>query len=421
MNLEQTTERARLGKPFTVLWTAATVSTIGDGIRLAALPLLAAAVSRDPLAVAAVSFSGQLPWLLISLVAGALGDRWDRRTLMWTVDLGRALVMLMLAIIVMTSTAGIVVLSAVAAFIGVGQTLFDSSSQALLPTIVPRAALPSANNRLTTTRITINSFVGPPLGGVLFAAVAALPFVADAASFGMAAALTGILLPVERAGRGSRDAGQVRTPSLWSDIREGVHWLARHRVLRSVAALIAVVNFTQAATQSVLVLYALQDLEMTQRGYGVLLAASGVGGLLGGLCGPALRKAIPPAALFAATIVITVPIFVVLGLTSIPAVAAAMIGLNSFAGLTASVLLQTLRQSLVPDRLMARVVSAMGLLAVGIGLPMGSIAGGLLANVFGLRATFLASAVLIAISMIVVPRVSKAISGRHHAPDGGTP
>ncbi len=398
--------RARLGSRFAVLWTAAAVSALGDGVRMAALPLLAAAVTRDPAAVAAVSFAGQLPWLLTSLISGAIADRFDRRTVMWTVDMFRAAVVLALAIMIGTVGIGVATLCLVAFLLGIGQTLFDSAGQAILPTLVPNPALATANSHLASARIAITGFLGPPLGGMLFVAAAALPFLVDAGSFALAAVLVGLLLRLPTEAVSARPARS----SLRADIVEGLRWVARHAVLRWVGVLIAVVNFTQAATQSVLVLFALQELGMDQRGYGVLLAATGLGGLLGGLCGAPLRRWFRPGRLLAATILITVPIFVVLGMTTSPLVAGLMLGLNSFAGITASVLLQTLRQSIVPNHLMARVSSVMALLGIGIGLPLGSVAGGFLAQELSLRAPFLISAALIALAAIMVPRLSKAVT-----------
>ncbi|MEU6718622.1 MFS transporter [Nonomuraea sp. NPDC046802] len=392
-----------------MLWMASAVSTVGDGVRMAALPLLAAAISRDPIAVAAVSFAGQLPWLLTSLVAGAIADRLNRRTVMWTVDTVRALIVAGLAVMIVLDGLNITVLCAIAFLLGTGQTLFDSASQAVVPTVVPRSALASANGRLMTSRIAINSFVGPPLGGFLFVVSAALPFLVDAGSFVLAAVLVGLFLTTRGTHSDSKPAVTGRT-SLWKDIGEGLRWISKHATLRSIGILVAVVNFTQAATQAILVLFATQVLRMEEAGFGVLLASSGIGGLVGGITGSFLRRWISPARLFAATILVTVPIFAILGTTSNALVAGLMLALNSFAGITASVLLQTLRQSIVPDHLMARVGSVVSLLAVGIGLPLGSVAGGLIADALGLRAPFLLSAVLIALIGLLIPRLSRAFA-----------
>lgn len=394
------------GRGFPAFWSAIAVSTIGDGVRMAALPLLAASVSREPKEVAVVSLAGQLPWLLTSLPFGAIADRVDRRHLMWMADTFRAILMTILALLVVHGPPTISSICVIAFLLGVGQTLFDNANDAFLPSLVPRAALTTANGRLASTRIVAIGFVGPPLGVALFTATASAPFLLDAASFLLAAALVGLLVQAQ-----VRVAVTDRpTSSLWSQMGEGLRWMAGQPLLRSIAVLVAAVNFTQAATQAVLVLFAIEKLNLSHGGYGVLLMATGVGGLLGGLTGGLLRRVVPTGGLFAATILITVPVFAIIALTSSPWVAGAMLSLNAFAGVTASVLLQSLRQALVPDRLLARVNSVMLLISVGIALPLGSLGGGIVADAFGLRAPFLVSAVLIAGAGIAVPRVSRAFA-----------
>jgi predicted MFS family arabinose efflux permease len=394
-----------LGQPFKILWTSSAVSTLGDGVRMTAFPLLAAAVTRNPIAVAAVAAAGQLPWILTSLIGGALADRLDRRRLMWTVDIFRAVVMFALTAVVAFGKANILTLCCVAFVLGVGQTLFDNANHAILPSVVQRDSIVAANGRLFTARITINSFVGPPLGGVLFAAAEGAPFLLDAISFALASMLVGLLLRPSVEVTSDR-----RHSSLKDDIAEGIKWVWQSSVLRWAAVFVAVVNFTQAATQTVLVLLALEDLGLKQSGYGLLVGAMGVGGLIGGVGGGALRRRCRPGALFAGTVLITVPIFVVLGFTTSPYVAGAMLALNSFAGITASVLLSSLRQHIVPNELLARVNSVMGLLGMGIGLPLGSIAGGLLAHSLGLRSPFYISAALIALAAISIPAMARAMA-----------
>ena len=394
-----------MGRSYHVLWVANAISTLGDGVRMAALPLLAATVTRDPTTVATVAFAGQVPWLLVSLASGAVADRLDRRIVMWVVDTFRALLMVAFAGLVIAGDVTVTALCAVAFLLGMGQTLFDNASHALLPTLVRREALLVANGRMFGSRIVINNFLGPPVGSMLFVVAAAAPFFVDAASFAVAAVLVGLALgsPV----RPERDAP---ARSLRAEIMEGVRWVSASPVLRQLGGLIGVVNFTQAATQSILVLFALEKLGLTQRGYGWLLAAVGVGGAFGGLFGGALRRRLGAGMLFTSTILLTIPVFLVLGTTSSPLVAAPMLALNAFLGVTANVLMNSLRQVIVPDRLLARVNSVMGLIAVGISLPTGSLAGGLLADRLGLRAPFFASAALIAGAAVLVPRVAGTLA-----------
>src|SRR5437588_8496490 len=152
------TERRPLGADYRRLGTAAGIATRGDGVRQAALPLLAASLTHDPGTVAAVTFAGSLPWLLFSLVSGALVDRADRRNVMWQVDSARALVMLGLATAVVFDATSIALLVIVAFVLGTGETLFDNAAQSLMPSLAARDRLEEANSRLYAVQISSQEF-----------------------------------------------------------------------------------------------------------------------------------------------------------------------------------------------------------------------------------------------------------------------
>ena len=181
-------------------------------MREAALPLLAASLTRDPGAVAAVTFAGRLPWLLFSLVSGAVVDRVDRRRLLWQVDTGRALVVTALAAAVLLEATSIPLLVVVAFVLGTGETLFDNAAQALMPSVVSRERLEEANSRLFAIQISSQEFVGPPVGSFLFGVVAvSAPFFVDAGSFFAAAALVLAMKGIYRAPRRATEE-QPRPP-----------------------------------------------------------------------------------------------------------------------------------------------------------------------------------------------------------------
>lgn len=397
-------KKSGLGRNFSVLWVVSMISTLGDGIRLAAFPLMAAAISSDPRAIALVAFSGQLPWLLLALLSGAVGDRSDRRTVMWVSDAFRAVSILGLVFLLATGGSTILALCVTAFLLGMGQTFFDTSAQAMIPTVVTQDNLAAANSRIMTARMLISSFLGPPLGSLLFAVGMVLPFLANAGTFLLAAVLVSLALKPPR-----RSRPHLAQRSIWSDISQGVLWLVRHSVVRNISVLVAVVNFTQALTQSILVLYVLQALELGQTTYGLVLAAAGVGALLGGALGGQVRRRVPAHVLLTVCVLVTVPVFVVLAITGSAYMACLMLALNAFAGITANVLLQSLRQMIVPDAMMSRVNSIIGFLAQGIGLPLGSLAGGVIAEAWGIRAPFWVAAAIIAISCLAVPRVARSL------------
>jgi MFS family permease len=213
---------ARLGADFTKLWTASAVSNIGDGVTMAAGPLLVVSISSNPALIAGAVFAQQLPWLLFALISGAYADRLDRRRLVVTVNLLRALAMTVLALTILTSTVSVAVIYVVLFLLGTGETLVDTAMGALLPAVVAPQSLPRANARLYATFTIGNQFVAKPLGAWLFVVAAAAPFGFDAFTFVAAAALT--------AGIRTTSAPAARTP-LGASIAEGVRWLWRHRLI----------------------------------------------------------------------------------------------------------------------------------------------------------------------------------------------
>ncbi|MYX18793.1 MFS transporter, partial [Streptomyces sp. SID8380] len=171
------------------LWGAAAVSSFGDAVRVAALPLLATTLTREPLLIAAVSACGYLPWLLLGLLGGALADRVDQRRAMVAVDLVRGALVAAFALAVATGHASIGLLLVLAFALTSMETLFDNAATALLPALVPPERLGSANSRLMTGQQLVKTVVGLPAAPLLLAGGAALPFATDAASYLLAAAL----------------------------------------------------------------------------------------------------------------------------------------------------------------------------------------------------------------------------------------
>ncbi len=171
---------ARLGISFRWLLASSWTSNLGDGLSIAAGPLLVASQTRDPFVVALAVLLQQLPWLLFGLFAGALADRLDRRRLVVTVDLLRAGVLLVLALSIVTDVVNVPVVLTALFLLGTAEVFADNTSQTLLPMIVARDDLAIANARLQTGFITVNHLAGPPVGAALFAAGTAAPFVTHA-------------------------------------------------------------------------------------------------------------------------------------------------------------------------------------------------------------------------------------------------
>ena len=387
--------KIRLGRDFGKLWTAASVSTLGDGITVTAGPLLAATLTRDPLLIGVVGAASFAPWLLIGLVSGALVDRLDRRRVMWTVDLGRGAVLAGLAVAILAGWASIPLLAAGAFLLGVGQTLFDSAAQASIPSLVGRDPdrLSAANGRLLGAQTVSQQFAGPPLGGALFSLTPWLPYAVDAVSFlGSSVLLARIRgrFEVERTGPRS---------SIRADIAEGLRWLARHRLLRGLALLTGVLNLIFMASEVVLVLVAQDRLGLGNLGFGLLLTGTAAGSLLASVVASRIVRRWGEARAYLASFALLGVVLVVLGLTTVVTVAAAALAVLGFAVTLGNIIVQSLRQAVTPAPLLGRVVSVYRLIGFGA-IPVGALVGGLLGRV-DLRLPYLAGAAVLAVAWLL--------------------
>ena len=391
--------RPGLGREFAKLWAAVSASNLGDGVWLVAAPLMAATLTRDPTLVAGLTFAQRIPWLFFPLISGALADRLDRRRVMVAVTVSRAVLVGLLGLAVWTETVSIPMLYAVFFLVSTGETLFDTSTAALLPAIVHRGDLTRANARLAGTISVTNQFLGLPLGGVLFARATFLPFALGAAALAMAASvlatLRGSFRPPHAA---TQSAGNIR-----SEIREGIIWLWRNSLLRTMTLTLGVLNLTLMTQVSIMVLFAEDHLGMGSTGYVLLLTASGVGGVLGSLIAERVTRLLGDGMYLRIAVVLETVIPAVLAINGAPQLAVATLLLFGMNSTIWGVVLVTVQQRLTPDRLRGRVQSVFGLIGSGMAAP-GALLGGVMAAQLGLTAPFWFSAVVGAMLLPVVWR-----------------
>lgn len=387
---------------FRKLWAATAASNLGDGAWLVAAPLLALTLTRDPVLIAGLAFAQRLPWLLFGLIGGALADRLDRRRVMVGVAAARATLVGTLTVAVVFDWATMPLLYIVFFLIAVGETLFDTSAAALLPALVPKENLTQANARLSATFTITNQFIGPPLGGSLFAAAAALPFALGAA--GLAATST-LLSTLRGSFRADHPPDRPRT-SLRADIAEGVRWLRAHRLLRTLTIAMAILNLTLVAQVSITVLLAEERLGLGPAGYGALVTAYGVGGVLGGLVAPWVLARIGESQYLRLAIILETAIPAAMALTTSGYVAGAVFVLFGLHAIVWGSLISALQQELTPDRLRGRVRSVNAVLEYGTGAP-GALLGGLLASTIGITAPFWLG---VAAGVVLIPATWMAFS-----------
>jgi MFS family permease len=389
-----------LGTPFRRFWWSFVISALGDGALLSAGPLLVSRETSDPALVAGAAFVTQLPFLLLSVVAGAFVDRLDRRRVVVAASALRGCSLTLLTAAVAVDRASIAVIYGCLFVLGVGDVLGQNAGSALLPALVPPEDLARANARIFGAFTVSDQLVGPPLGAALFVVGAALPFGLDAATFFVAALLVyGIRLPAsatadERADKSSR---------LLAEMRAGVRWLWHHHVVRMLAVTLCIMNITFMGTMAVFVLYAKQRLGLGATGYGLLLTVSAVGGLVGTGFAARLERRFGPGNLLRAGLVIEGLTHVGLASTTDPWVAGAIMTVFGVHALVWGVVTVTIRQRAVPDEFRGRVNGVYALFSVG-GAALGALSGGWIARGWGITAPFWFAAVVIAVLTAVVWR-----------------
>lgn len=397
-----------MGRGFVKVWLASTGSNLGDGVVLAALPLLAATYTSDPLAIGGLTAAAGLPWLGFSLVAGALVDRLDRRVLMVVVDVARAAAVGILAIAVVSGVDGLVWVYAVTILLGIGETLFDTAAQTILPAVVGPGNLEVANGRLFASQVVTNQFAGPPLGGLLFSVSAAWPLLLDAATF-----LTSSALLTTLRGDFRPERSETEIP-LRAQIAEGLSFLWRRREIRVLAIGAAVINFGSAGTTALSVLFATDELGLGPVGYGVLLGAGAAGSVVGSLSSNRVVARVGRRYALVLSIAVIAASLLVIGVAPSALVAGFGFGLFGLGSDVWNVIAVSHRQRVVPNRLLGRLNAAYRMLAYGA-LPLGALAGGALARAWGIRAPYLAGAALTAVLALCFLREDEAIDG--HGPE----
>jgi MFS family permease len=392
--------RSDLGPEYRKLWTASTVSNLGDGVTMVAGPLLVASLTRDPVLVAGIAFAQQLPWLLFSLISGALVDRLDRRWVMWTVDGFRTVLLGFLGLAVLLDFVNIPLLYVVFFLMGTAETLFDTASVSILPAVVPSENLEKANGRLFGAQIVSNQLAAPPLGGFLFAVAASVPFILDAGTYAAAAVL---VLFMRGKFKAERQEGMPPT-TMRAEISEGLRWLWGNKLLRTLAISLGIMNLTSTATISIFVLFAQERLGLGSVGYGVLFTSIAIGGVAGSLLAEYLVGWLGAGTTMRMGLLIEAVTAGVIALSREPLVVGAMLALFGFHAIVWNVITISLRQQIIPERLLGRVNSVYRLLGLG-GMSLGALLGGVLARGFGLTAPFWFSSLSVAILTVIVWRI----------------
>jgi len=379
---ESTTSTVPLwrNRDYLLLWSGQTISSIGSGVSTLAFPLLALSLTHSPAIAGLMGATRAIPYLLISLPAGALADRWNRKLVMWICDAMRAVALSSVALGMLFRFLTVPQLFVVTFIEGTLFVLFDLAEVASLPQVVATEQLPAAFGQNQAT-LGVASLIAPAVGGVLFAVVPFAPFAVDALSYLVS---VGTLLAIRTRFQQER---QQQIFHLGRDIREGVVWLWGQPLLRYMALLTGGNNLIFAGIDLILIVL-LQHRGATSTLIGLVFAISGIGGILGSFVGSFVQKRMSFPQVVIGTLwgtaiafcgYIVFANFIAIGITS---------AIVFFLGVLYNVVVVSYRLRLIPDALQGRVNSIYRLITYG-SLPIGAALTGWLVQQIGVYPTLL--------------------------------
>jgi MFS family permease len=394
-----------LGRGFTPLWAGSAAGNLSDGLIFVAIPLLATSLTSNALLIAGLAVVYSAVRLLAVVPIGVYVDRVDRRTMLWVTNLIRAALLVATAVLFAVGLGSLPYIYLVLAGIGVLEAAADNAALSILPLLVPIHKLDRANSRISAAQLIADEFVGPPLGGLLFAFGLALPVLA-AGSLYLAAGLFFLALPRPRV---TKVVTEPR-PSVVREAAAGARWLRGHRLLRGLAVVGGLASVAYMMPFSVLVLFSQKTLGLDSAGYGLILAISALGGLVGSAITVPLRSRIGYGWTVTASLVLGSAAMLALAFVRAPGVAAVLLAAYILHAVVWGICVNSLRQRLVPDALRGRVNASARVLSLS-GLTTGALVGGLLAESYSLSAPFLASGALFLGCAVVVWYLFRADQG----------
>lgn len=371
--------RERLGAEFGKVFTANLSSSLADGIARTAVPLLAVQLTTDPLLVSGIAALQMVPWLLFAIPAGLIVDGVDRRAALAVSNALRTLLAVSLFVLAATDSLTIWSLYVVIFLYGIGETVYDGAIRAVIPSIVGKPLLPAANGRIEAAETVVQNFLAGPLTSLLFAVTVLIPLGANALAFALAAALA-IFLPAVASGRQFATPRPVTRVSWGRQLSEGYRFIFANRMLTTLLFLSTFIGLCYSAATATFVLFLVDDLGLPEAWFGIFMLTGAAGGILGSLIASRLTarfRAGPTMAV--ANVVASAPIVSLFFLPDLWVAGAAWF-VTSAAVLVWNVLVMSLRQSIIPGRLLGRVHGSWRTILWG-SMPIGSVLGGLLARV----------------------------------------
>ncbi|OIQ32132.1 MAG: MFS transporter [Roseobacter sp. MedPE-SWchi] len=385
---------------FRLLFGAGTLTNLGDGMVVLALPWLATLMSQDPIAIGAVAAAGRLPWLFFAIPAGVIIDNSDHRKLIARADILRAAIVSAIMMLAMSDhvDGAIWVLAALAFLLGSAEVLRDNAAQTMLPSIVETKDLEVANGQLWSSEQLTGEFIGPPLAGVLIAAGIGIPFGLDAALLVLAAGLVWMISLKPRA--------KIQN-SFRKALIEGIAFMRSDPLLLRLAIVLGVANFIATATITIQVLFAQDVLAISASSYGLVLSVAAIGAIMGSLFAPRFISVLGTQACLYISIATWGIGYGAIGLSHSGITMAIALFFVMAAAMLWNVITVSWRQRRIPRKLLGRVNSIYRFFGWG-SMPLGALTGGVLVSVleqdFGreiaLRSAFMCAGAACAILLL---------------------
>ncbi|MGV8883756.1 MAG: MFS transporter [Rhodoglobus sp.] len=398
----------RLGANFGRLWTASIASNLADGLGRTAVPLIATTLTTDPLLIAGVAAIAYVPWLFFGLLSGVVVDRVDRRHAMAVANSVRVLAAAGIALAIATGSLTIWLLYAGIVVFGLGETVYDNATTAIIPTLVGKRELEKANSRMQAADLVVQSFIATPIAGLLLAVSIIIPILSTAAGF-LVAAVLALTLPLA-AGRAPEPDEPLAKTTVRADAKEAAVFLFRHRFLRGMVITTSLIGGLLAFAQATSVLFFLDTMSVPLAAIGFATAGIGIGALAGALAASSL------VARFGRSRVMLVSVIVsglgIGGTGLAPNIWVALVFYAIGAGGVAvwNVPWGALRQDIVPGRLLGRFTGLTRTFVWGL-FPVAGVLGGLVARI-DLRLPFIVGGALMVLVALCAVRLLLAVD-RH--------
>jgi MFS family permease len=383
-----------LGASYWKLWSATAISNLGDGVSMVAYPWLASAITRSPILIALAAVASRLPWLIFTLPAGVITDRFDRKKIIVAMDAARGFLTVFVAVMVylkadtlpklneltnitdLATNWPLYIVAITASFLfGCAEVLRDNTAQTFMPSVVKEEQLEKANGQMWSAESLTNSFIGPPLGSFLIAIAVFVPFFFDAASFFVAVALLSTITTITKPITIVESAKPKVKPNFRAEIKEGFDWLWSHELLRPMAIILGSMNGISSLGGAAFILFAQEILHTSVLEFAILGTSGAIGGIIGGIYGPKIAKKIGSGPSLFLTLLI-MPIFeIAIGFVSSWEVVWLLSGITTIFAVLWNVITVSLRQSIIPTHLLGRVNSVYRFFAWGT-IPIGLLIGG---------------------------------------------